>query len=653
MKRFFVRAVAAVMIAMFLSAPCALADLQRGDSGGEVFDLQQLLFETGWLFELPNGVFEKNTEAGVKGFEEYAKLPVDGIADDQMIYELALSLEALNRELGIVSDYFGEYVSEYFAAAPDVEYAGENEQGDAEYAEYCYQWTSVDGNSHINYCRRHHTLHADTIGLLEGNDPELSKSAYEAWYAEINDLYERWAMLLPQEQGAILGKRATFLAAVETQRVANQYGSRTGAQIVKSDAAVCQTLRNQAAWLCCQIWELQAGGDVSVPSVASSEAITLNPSVIIDGQMIYYAGNIEGEGHGVYAMYSDGSDRIRLSDIRASLTAASNGNLLLWHYDDNGYGALEVLRADGRLSKVGYGNSHAIARNGRFYFGGSSVAEDGTDHQWILSSDPEYHDNYYPLEVADGYLYYLDANGGAVGYTSGDVFPEGYVTLNRLDLESGKIELLSGVGTRYLGIEDGMLYYTREDFEIYDYESESVYSVDVDDGLYSMNLEVLAETQIAELNEEPQVVERYICIHDEVVYGEWDCYSDEIACRVLRRNVNGNEMSPIELGEESAVILCVADGVLYSVQVQSTEIDHYYTYAEYLVMHDLLRGTQTRLAMEENEAMICMELRPKIAVNDGRVYYYVQDMDNGTEILKSASLNGDDVVTLLKSAPMF
>lgn len=506
MKKSIKRAAAFVLAMLLCTASAALADFKRGDSGEEVAELQQLLFESGWLFESPDGKFGKNTEAAVKDFEEYAGLPVDGIADDRMIYELAVAHDALSEEADIADENSEAHVSGY------------------------------------------------------------------------------------------------------------------------------------------------AIGETS----ESPEAFVLNSSVIIDGQMIYYAGEPEGEGHGVYAMYADGSDRIKLADIKATLKAASNGNLLLWHYDDNGYAALEVLRMDGSLEPVGYGNAHAIAKDGRFYFGGSSVAEDGSDHQWLLSSDPEYHDNYYPVDVADGYLYYLDANGGSVAYTEGNALPSGDVELNRLNLETGEIELLSGAGTCYLGIEGGALYYTREDFEIYDYESDNAFTLEVDEGLYSMRLDAPAETKIAELSDDPLIFEYYMFIEDGVVYGEYSDYNpDEAIYKVLRRKVNGGELPALELDAEDTGVLCAADGVLYGIQTNIIEYDDCYAYEEYLVMYDLAGDSVMRIAMDENEALTYTEVRPRIAVENGRIYFCVQDTTNGAEALKSAALNGDDVITLVKSAPLY
>ena len=523
MKRYLKQKISFVLVFLLLISPAALADLERGDRGVEVEELQQLLFETGWLFELPDGIYGKRTEAAVKGFEKYANLPVDGIADDQMIYELSVSLEVLNEELGIVSDYFGKHVAGYFTGTPDYVFT-ENYTGD---------------------------------GMASDN----------------ND---------------------------------------------------------------------------------SREAIVLNSSVIIEGNTIYYAGAPEGEGNGVYAMNYDGGNLRKISDVRASLKAVSNGNVLLANYDNDGHAVLEILRSDGTLENLGFGNSYAIAKDGRFYFGGSSIAEDGTDHQWLLSSDPEYHDNYYPVDVVDGYLYYLDANGGTIAYYEGGL-PGGDLELNRLNLGTGEIELISGAGTYYLGIEDGMLYYTREDFNVFDDESGGTFRIEVDEGLYSMNLEAMAETMIAELSDDLLVFEYYMFVEDGVIYGEYSDYNpDDAVYRIMRRQVNGYELPALDMGNKDITILCVEDGRFYGLEGNYTEYDDgSYSYEEYLVIYDLHSGALLRFAFDENETMFYTEVRPRIAVVDDHVYYYVMNETNGAESLKSMSLTGEDLGLLVKGEPLY
>jgi len=96
-----IRALSVAMALAFLLSPSALADLTRGDRGEAVADLQRMLWETGFLFEEPDGVFGRNTEQAVKDYESYAYLPVDGIADDQMIYELSVTHSALNEVVDV------------------------------------------------------------------------------------------------------------------------------------------------------------------------------------------------------------------------------------------------------------------------------------------------------------------------------------------------------------------------------------------------------------------------------------------------------------------------------------------------------------------------------------------------------------------------
>ena len=73
---------------MFLFPASALADLRRGDRGEEVRELQQMLWDTGFIFEEPDGVFGGNTEKAVKWFQEYALLKQTGVVDDRTIDSL-------------------------------------------------------------------------------------------------------------------------------------------------------------------------------------------------------------------------------------------------------------------------------------------------------------------------------------------------------------------------------------------------------------------------------------------------------------------------------------------------------------------------------------------------------------------------------------
>lgn len=653
-RKYLIRCTALVMAMLLLIAGGAMAEVEltRGDRSNDVFELQQLLFENGWLFELPDGVFGKNTEAAVKAFEEYAGLPVDGIADELMIYNLAVAVEDLNNKNGVVSSYFGESPVEYFIEKFGW-YADDPENGGMDFGECCTQWTDLAGSSGVDYCEAHYNLYVDTFYMLECFEAEAARQASDLWYEEVNRLYDVWAELLPEEErGGVVANKATFLASIEAQRMAANIGTPSEMKIVESEAGICQSLCNQAVWLCGTIWQLENGGEESEASNAD-EAIRLNESVIIEGELIYYSGNIAGQGEGIYVMYRDGSDLMKLSDISATLEAVSNGNLLVWHYDDNGYAMLEVLRSDGTLERVAYDyNGRAIAHDGRFYYGGSSVDEKGGDHQWLLTSDPEYHECFWPLAVEDGCLYYMDSYGAENDYNLRGVIPV-EATLNRLNLETGDVELLSGAGTKLIGIEDGVAYYTRENFMVYT-DDGGMFEMEVDQGLFHMNLEVLAETKLAELGESDMVFDYYTMVRDGVIYGERFDYETETgAYRIIRVTSGGEMLDAVSLEEGKSMAGCCVAGEWYF----GTSMNGY-DVGEELVYRDVIKGVNVNtgeiiaIELPQGETVNFGETDAKVAVVDGEIYYYVYNETDEAFSLKVMNMDGSNTRTLIQEAPM-
>ena len=73
------RIIGVLLVLMFLFPASAMADLRRGDRGEEVRELQQMLWDTGFIFEEPDGVFGGNTEKAVKWFQKYALLEQTGV----------------------------------------------------------------------------------------------------------------------------------------------------------------------------------------------------------------------------------------------------------------------------------------------------------------------------------------------------------------------------------------------------------------------------------------------------------------------------------------------------------------------------------------------------------------------------------------------
>ena len=79
----------------------------------------------------------------------------------------------------------------------------------------------------------------------------------------------------------------------------------------------------------------------------------------------------------------------------------------------------------------------------------------------------------------------------------------------------------------------------------------------------------------------------------------------------------------------------------------------YSDYKEYIVVYDLDTEELAMLEIDENEAMYYTEARPRIAVENDRIYYYVQAEADGAESLRSMALDGTDDRTLVKSAPLY
>ena len=232
LARMFCLALALFALPLF----AALADLQRGDESEEVANLQQMLFESGWLFELPDGKFGPNTEEAVRNYESYAGLPVDGIADDVMIESLTEDWMRLMQEMG--------------------QYEGA-EGGDTDggmYPAFCNHWNMADGNSKIDYCETHMQIHIQAEQLMATGELDDAKQACALWQTEIIRLYDQWFVLSDEaNRASIAAAKALYLSSMETRRLAMEawyacFQSPPSAEQV--EYALELPLREHAAWLC-------------------------------------------------------------------------------------------------------------------------------------------------------------------------------------------------------------------------------------------------------------------------------------------------------------------------------------------------------------------------------------------------------------------
>ena len=231
------RTISLLLVLLFLVPACALAELKRGDSGEDVAALQQMLWDTGFIFEEPDGIFGPNTENAVKWFQEYANLEQSGIADDRTLDSLYACWLRMMDEYGVeVYLPYDEMDPQPGSLMPDYDAEGD-------YPAYCHRYTTYEGDEHVELCGRHAQLAADT-----------TLPALEKWKSELDALYAEWLAASPEaDRAAIASSQAFFTLYLEQQANALRLQNAENA-----DDYIEVLLRNQCVELCRRIFELTA-----------------------------------------------------------------------------------------------------------------------------------------------------------------------------------------------------------------------------------------------------------------------------------------------------------------------------------------------------------------------------------------------------------
>ena len=229
-----------LLLALLLLVPvCALAELRRGDSGEEVTALQQMLWDTGFIFEEPDGVFGRNTEKAVKWFQEYANLEQSGIVDDRTLDSLyACWLQIMEENGYAVPD--DEMEPQTAGFVPGYNPYGDD-YGDSygDYPAYCHRYTTDAGDEHVELCSFHAQLAANQ-----------SLPGLEKWTNELNDLYKEWIDLsMEKDRAAVASSQAFFTLWLEQQRIVLE---QQGGENV--DDHIEALLRNQCVELCERVY---------------------------------------------------------------------------------------------------------------------------------------------------------------------------------------------------------------------------------------------------------------------------------------------------------------------------------------------------------------------------------------------------------------
>lgn len=231
MKRIF----GVFLIFLLLVPSCGIAELRRGDKGEEVAALQQLLFETGFIFEEPDGAFGKNTEKAVKWFQKYAGLKQTGVADDNTLDSLYACWLRLMEENGTAVPLPEDELESQTAGF----ISGYNADGDAPVC--CQRYTTDAGDEHIELCSRHiEVAQNDTLGGVE------------KWTNALNALYDEWlAASAEEDRAAVASSQAFFTLWLDQQRTALERQNAADA-----DSRMEMLLRNQCADLCQSVYAL-------------------------------------------------------------------------------------------------------------------------------------------------------------------------------------------------------------------------------------------------------------------------------------------------------------------------------------------------------------------------------------------------------------
>ena len=184
------------------------ADVRRGDSNEEVYELQRLLYETGWLFTTPDGVFGANTENALNVYKNQAGLTPDGLADAEVFARLQADW----------NNKFGQ--TEQNAEEQPASAAEGEKPSDYETPPYC---TTVlhYGMMGVEYCEEHlETLRQD-YALQAEDTAESWHQAVVLWEGVIDSLYNEWVESASEaEKLTIVSQYGAWKSACEQQRTA-------------------------------------------------------------------------------------------------------------------------------------------------------------------------------------------------------------------------------------------------------------------------------------------------------------------------------------------------------------------------------------------------------------------------------------------------
>lgn len=223
----------------------ACADLARDSKGEEVENLQNMLFDMGYLSEMADGKFGANTEAAVKEYQKAAGLEETGVVTDELMDQI-----------------YQEWIEYWDWVQEQLRLDAEQAETEAAYAPFCCTWETEGGQTTFEYCEKHALLWEATQEMLSYGDADSAEYSYHEWQAEVISLYNEWISLVSEPvQAQLEVNKALCIQLMEAQMdVMRASYDANGTEIDPTDVYYGAELwmRAHCAWLCQMISTLKA-----------------------------------------------------------------------------------------------------------------------------------------------------------------------------------------------------------------------------------------------------------------------------------------------------------------------------------------------------------------------------------------------------------
>ena len=362
-----------------------------------------------------------------------------------------------------------------------------------------------------------------------------------------------------------------------------------------------------------------------LPLIARAQDGYIADTAVIDGGQIFYSGSVDGTEIGIFVMNLDGSEVHKIFDDDLPPLAGTSGYLLLFDWETDG--ALLIDEQGNLIKSFPDAIGGAIGWEGRFYTVMSVFDRDGANEEALMAVDGEQRRFLYPLTIDGGKLYFLDNReyGEQVAeYNDSD-------SLAYIDLSDKSVHLISGPGTRFLGLDDTYLYYTRSSFDLYADDAYSENSVvEVDEGLFRAEKDGQNEIWLADAGALEGDIDQYFSfVHEGIIYGHRVDFSQEdFVVEIVRVNKDGEELPSIEVVGDYILQAVRGDELLcVHVELGEDEAGEYWQ-RDQIVLVNLTDESERILNPDGNLQLQFAEGDPELVVVGDMIFFLAYDLND-------------------------